>query len=142
MPYIDLTKNENDIKLKVVDQGDGTYSLSTAITVSGSGTTVVIAPTEVISGAKSGQVSLSGAGTAIPLHPSLALGCPVLIKAKTTNTGLVYVGNDGANSVSNTTGFVLAAGDLAIFDRVENLNTVYGVAAVAGEGICWLAMDV
>ena len=39
MTYIDLNLDAQDIKLKVVDNGDGTYSLVT-ITLSGGGTTI------------------------------------------------------------------------------------------------------
>lgn len=139
MAYIDLNLKENDIKLAVVNNGDGTYSLATT-TASGSGVTVN--PITVIAGAKTGQVTLSGSGVVMPIYPDLALNCPVIIKAKTTNTDLVYIGNDGSNTVSSSTGFALAASELLVYDNVSNLNKIYGTAVVAGEGIYWSAMDV
>lgn len=142
MSYIDLSLKENPIRLAVVDNGDGTYSLSTAITISGSGVTVAISPPTVIAGAKTGQTTLSGSGVAMPISPDLPINCSLTVKAKTTNTGLIYVGNDGNNTVSNSTGFVLAAGDVIVYDNVSNLNKIYGTAAVAGEGICWAVLDI
>ena len=74
--------------------------------------------------ALSGQTAVTTAGTVAALGSQQIAG-PILVKALTTNTGLVYVGNDGASDVTSANGYPLAAGDQFIFDHIANLSNVY-----------------
>ncbi|HSF80932.1 MAG TPA: hypothetical protein VLA49_06840 [Anaerolineales bacterium] len=91
--------------------------------------------------ALSGQKTVTTAGTAVALGSQQIAG-PLLVKAKTTNTDLVYVGNDGAGDVSSSNGFPLAAGDVVILAHVGDLANVYVDSAVNGEGVAWLALNI
>jgi hypothetical protein len=51
------------------------------------------------------------------------------------------IGNDGASDVTTANGFQLSAGEIIILDHVADLSNVYVDAAVNGEGVCWLALD-
>ncbi len=87
----------------------------------------------------SGQKAVAAAGTEEALGSGVVNG-PVLVKALTTNTGLVYLGNvDGA--VSSATGLPLAAGEVMIFNNVGNLGSILVDAAVNGEGVAWIALE-
>lgn len=90
--------------------------------------------------ALSGQNTVAAAGTAEQLG-SQVIDAGLLVKALTTNTGLVYVGNDGAGDVSSTNGYPLAAGDQIIFEHVSNLKHIWVDSAVNGEGVAWLALE-
>ena len=64
----------------------------------------------------SGQTTVAAAGTEVVLGTGLING-PLMVKALTTNGGLVYVGNvDGA--VSSALGMPMAAGDVVIYNQV------------------------
>ncbi len=91
--------------------------------------------------ALSGQTAVTTAGTAVALGSQQIAG-PILVKALTANTGLVYVGNDGASDVTSANGYPLAAGDQVIFDHVANLSNVYVDSAVNGEGVAWIALNI
>ena len=90
--------------------------------------------------ATSGQTAVTTAGTAV----RLATNQPCVwayVKALNANTGLVFLGNDGAEDVSSSTGFQLAAGEVIYVDWNEglgNLNTFWLDSAVSGEGVCWI----
>ena len=88
----------------------------------------------------SGRKVVATAGTALALG-SQAVDAPLLVKALTTNTGLVYVGNDGAGDVTSANGYPLAAGDQVIFELVNNLSDIILDSAVNGEGAAWLILD-
>lgn len=89
--------------------------------------------------ALSGQKTVTTAGTEVILGDQ-EVGAPLMVKALTTNTGLVYVGNTGAGAVSSSTGMPLAAGDVLLFDFVTRLNNIWVDSAVNGEGVAWLAL--
>ena len=89
----------------------------------------------------SGNKTVTAAGTAVALGTQTING-PVVVKALTTNTGLVYIGNDGNNDVDSNTGMSLAAGDSAVFYFVGCLSSIYVDAAVNGEGVRWLNLTV
>ena len=91
--------------------------------------------------AASGQNTVAVAGTAEALGTQQIAG-PLAVKALTTNTDLIYIGNDGAGDVSSANGFQLAAGEVIIFDHVSNLSAIYIDAAVNGEGVSWLTLDI
>lgn len=84
----------------------------------------------------SGVVTVTTAGTAVQ-GGSVALSGGVLVKALSTNTGLAYVGNDGAGDVASTNGFELSPGDM-VYLNVDNLNKLWFDTAVNGEKLCWL----
>ncbi len=70
----------------------------------------------------------------------MAICGPVAIKALTTNTDLMYVGNvDG--DVGSANGLPLAAGDVIIINSVGNLADIWIDSVVDGEGVAWLALS-
>ena len=91
--------------------------------------------------ALSGQNTVAAHGTAEALG-SQAINGPLMVKALTTNTDLVYIGNDGAGDVAAANGLPLSAGDVVIFEWVGNLGSLMLDSAVDGEGAAWLALDV
>ena len=89
--------------------------------------------------ALSGQKTVTTAGTEVVLGDQ-QIGAPLMVKALTTNTGLVYVG-ESASGVSSSTGMPLAAGDVVIFEFVGQLGALWVDSAVNGEGVAWLALS-
>jgi len=87
----------------------------------------------------SGRTTVAAAGSAVPLSFGM-VNAPVMVKAPYTNTGYIYVGNDGAGDVSSTTGISLLAGDSIVFYNVTNLSFVMIDASVAGEGVAWCVL--
>ena len=84
----------------------------------------------------SGQITVTTAGTEVQ-GPNISLPNGVWIKALAANTGKMYIGNNGDGTVSDTTGFELAAGQL-IQIQVANLKDIWVDASVNGEKVCWL----
>jgi hypothetical protein len=91
--------------------------------------------------ALSGQQTVTTAGTAVPLGTQ-AIGGPLAVKALAANTGVVVIGCDGAGDVTTSNGFQLAAGEVIIFNHAAHLGNIWVDAAVNGEGVCWLALDI
>lgn len=89
----------------------------------------------------SGQKTIAAAGTAEALGEA-PVGGPLLVKALAANTGKVYVGNDGAGDVSSTNGFELSPGDPVVFQFVSNLANIRVDAAVNGEGVSWICLEI
>ena len=89
----------------------------------------------------SGQNTVAAAGTAEALGSQIING-PIMVKALDTNTGVVAVGNDGANDVTVSNGMRLEAGDAIIFEFVGNLASIWIDSAVNGEGVAWLQLYV
>lgn len=89
----------------------------------------------------SGQKVVTTAGDAVPLGTDQT-DSAVLVKALDTNTGVVALGNDGANDVTVSNGYRLSAGEQMIFDKVDNLAAIYLDSAVDGEGVSWIKLDV
>jgi hypothetical protein len=89
--------------------------------------------------ALSGQTTVTTAGTEVVLG-SQQIGAPLMVKALTTNTGLVYVG-ESAGALSSSTGMPLAAGEVVIFEFVGQLGALWVDSAVNGEGVAWLALS-
>ena len=76
------------------------------------------------------QVTVTTAGTAVQgaaTHPGW-----YAIKAHPNNTGKGYVGNDGADDVSATTGYILDPGE-QIPMLLESLSDIWFDTAVSGE---------
>jgi len=59
----------------------------------------------------------------------------VLVKAKSTNTGIIYVGN--SSGVTSSTGFELLAGE-AVLVPVNNSNLIYCIASASSQAVCLL----
>lgn len=90
---------------------------------------------------RSGQTTVTTAGTEVPLSSSgVVADGPVSIRALSTNTGKMYIGNDGAGAVSSTSGYELSAGDQLILSYVGALDTIMVDASVNGEKVCWLCL--
>jgi hypothetical protein len=88
------------------------------------------------SSAISGQITIATAGVAVQ-GPDATLTNGVYVRAMSTNTGLVYVGNDGANDVSSTNGYELASGQ-SILLQVDNISDIWFDASISGDKVCWL----
>lgn len=91
--------------------------------------------------ALSGQKSVTTAGAAVALGTQ-PIGGHLAVKALAANTGVVVVGCDGAGDVTTANGFQLSAGEVIIFNHVAHLGDIWVDAAVNGEGVCWLALDI
>lgn len=89
----------------------------------------------------SGQTTVTTAGTAVPLGSQSIVG-PLMVKALDTNTAIVALGNDGANDVTTSNGLRLSAGEVIVFEYVGHLSSLYLDAAVSGEGVAWLALNI
>lgn len=94
------------------------------------------APNVSTATAISGQITVSNAGTAVQ-GSSVALTNGVWIKALAGNTGVVYVGNDGAGDVTSSNGFQLDKGDIILI-QVANLNELWFDSATNNDKFCWL----
>jgi hypothetical protein len=83
-------------------------------------------------------VNVAAAGTAQPLSATSIPASRVLVTAKSSNTGSVYLGAENVNSTSY--GVILAAGDAQPLDAVSELN-VYDLSKIFidadnnGEGV-------
>ncbi len=88
----------------------------------------------------SGQKTVTTAGTAVALG-TLQVDEAIYIKALDTNTGVVAVGNDGADDVTVSNGLRLLAGEGVIINHVDNLAAIYVDSAVNGEGVSWIKLD-
>jgi hypothetical protein len=86
--------------------------------------------------AVSGQITVTTAGTAVQ-GGNVELSNGVYVKALAGNTGVVYVGNDGAGDVAAGNGFQLSAGEVVPV-QVSNLNQLWFDAATNGDKFCWL----
>jgi len=89
--------------------------------------------------ALSGQKTVTTAGTEVALGDQ-QIGAPLMVKALTTNTSLVYVG-ESSGGVSSSTGMPLDAGEVVIFEFVGQLGAIWVDSAVNGEGVAWLALS-
>lgn len=89
----------------------------------------------------SGQVSVTTAGTAVALGAGWING-PLMVKALSSNSGSIAVGNDGSGDVTTSNGLLLAAGEALIFDFVGELGAIRIDAENDGEGAAWLALNV
>lgn len=88
----------------------------------------------------SGLKTVTTAGTAVVLG-SVVINGPIIIKALTTNTGLMYVGNVSGD-VASTNGLPLLPGDTVVFNQVGDLSSIWIDSAVNGEGVAWAALNV
>lgn len=84
-----------------------------------------------------GVVNVTTAGTRVRLAVDQACK-EVLIIAKRTNAGFIYVGNASVSSTAY--GAELAAGE-AVTIPIKNLNLVYIDASVSGEGVSYVGVQ-
>ena len=89
----------------------------------------------------SGQKTVTAAGTEEALG-NMPINGPLLVKALTTNTGLIYLGKAADGTVGSSSGFVLAAAQEVAFTWVANLSSLLVDSAVNGEGVCWILLNV
>ena len=88
----------------------------------------------------SGVITISTAGTAVQGTDVGSWGGAnggFFIKGLAGNTGVTYVGNDGAGDVASGNGFELSK-DQIIYVQASNLNELWFDAAESGDKICWL----
>jgi len=90
--------------------------------------------------AKSGKITVAAAGSAVALGTQTING-PLAVKALAGNSGLVYLGDDGSGDVNSSSGFELSAKEEIRLDYVGSLASIMLDAAVNGEGVCWLALN-
>ena len=115
----------------LVDSGSGTD----ATVQLADGTSIVVSGVTLPAAIRHGQTVVASAGTEVTLTTTQAIVTGVIVKALSTNTDLMYV---GANPVTSSTGFELAAGE-QVFIAVADLTTVWIDSAVNGEGVSWIA---
>lgn len=84
----------------------------------------------------SGQTNVATAGTQVVLGPATTIKS-VTVKAKHTNTGLIFV---GASTVDSATGFILSAGDSVSVD-IDDLSDVWIDSSVNGEGVSYIYVN-
>jgi hypothetical protein len=92
--------------------------------------------------ALAGQKTVTTAGTAVVLGSSQQINGPLMVKALDTNTGVVAIGNDGANDVTVSNGLRLLKSEAVVFDFVGNIASLWIDSAVNGEGVSWIALNV
>ena len=90
--------------------------------------------------ATSGQKSVTTAGTAVRLADNQPCAA-VMVKALQTNTGYMYIGNDGAGDVTSANGYQLDAND-SVYLEVDNLSQLWVDCSVNGESVCWILVVV
>lgn len=120
-----------------------TASNATAVKVDGSAVTQPVSGTVSANATPvasttiyNGKKTVTTAGTRVTLAASQAVKS-VVIKALSTNTGFIYVG-DG--SVASTTGFQLQAGETVSLD-IANLATVNLDSSVNAEGVTYIGTN-
>ena len=87
---------------------------------------------------KSGQLTVSDS---VATQFSNISVITVVLKAHPDNTDTVWVGNDGSDSISSTTGFPLVGGEMVIINFDGNLKELFALAEVNNEKVCWLVVD-
>jgi hypothetical protein len=90
----------------------------------------------------SGQKVVTTAGTAVILAATQVVNGPVMVKALDTNTGVIAIGNDGANDVTVSNGLRLLPGEGVVLEFVGDLCSLWIDSAVSGEGVSWLVLNV
>lgn len=91
----------------------------------------------------SGQTTVTTAGTEVVLAAAgTRANGPVRVRALSTNTGKMYVGNAGDGTVASTTGYELSAGEDVTFVYVGDLSSIMVDSSVNGEKVCWAILEV
>jgi len=84
----------------------------------------------------SGVQTVTTAGTRVALASTTAIKS-VTVRAKSVNTGLIYV---GSSIVASSNGFQLSAGETVSID-IDNLSKVYIDSAVNEEGVSFIYLS-
>ena len=84
----------------------------------------------------SGVQTVATAGSRVALASTTAIKS-VTVRAKSVNTGLIYV---GSSIVASSNGFQLSAGETVSID-IDNLSKVYIDSAVNGEGVSYVYLS-
>jgi len=87
----------------------------------------------------SGQKAVTTAGTAVVLGTEVIQG-GLMVKALAANTGLVFIGNDGADDVAAANGMQLTAKEEIVFPWISGLENLWIDSAVNGEGVAWIRL--
>lgn len=87
---------------------------------------------------KTGQIIVS---SSTPTRFTSIAAITVVLKSHPTNTNVVWVGNDGNDSVNSMSGFPVDVGESIIINLDGNINELYALAEVNGEKICWIIVD-
>jgi len=82
-----------------------------------------------------GQTVVTTAGTAVKILSTDEGDYTLIIKALSTNTGLIYVGN---SDVDSTNGFELSAKEEAIIVIKEGSMDIYIDSSINGEGVSYI----
>jgi len=90
--------------------------------------------------AKSGKKTVTTAGTEEKLG-TIQVNAGVMVKALIANTGTIYIGNAGDDTVASTTGLELLKQETVILDWVGNLGSIWIDASVNGEGVSWIVLN-
>ena len=85
---------------------------------------------------RSGQVTVAAAGTAQQVSTDNSERV-YRLRAHPSNTGIVSIGNDGADDVTVSNGFILDKADPPIFFR-GNLSELYVDVVTNDDKLCWL----
>lgn len=83
----------------------------------------------------SGQLTISATAQALGEG---SINGPMLIRAKSDNSGVVYLGD---STVDSNTGFIIEAGDAVIIDSISSLDHLYAVGT-ASDVISFLALEI
>lgn len=89
--------------------------------------------------ARSAQVTVTTAGTAVT-GPDIA-GSWWYVKGLSTNTGSVFVGNDGSGDVTSSNGFELTTSGGPVMLFASNLQQLVFDAANNGDKACIIAVE-
>lgn len=84
-----------------------------------------------------GQKNVTTAGTRVALTSGSQAYKKITIVAKTTNTGLIYIGDV---TVDSTHGLILPAGGCSPDLEFVNTNAIYIDSSVNGEGVSWVGV--
>jgi hypothetical protein len=86
---------------------------------------------------KSGQLTLTTAGTVYSFASS-SINDGVYIVAPLTNTGIVYIGDNGLGTITTTSGYPLNSGDQIILWNIGNISDVKCIGTVSGDKLAYL----
>ena len=88
----------------------------------------------------SGSITISGSSAAVPLGTGTCQKA-IWIHASASNGGVIYIGNDGNDTVSATTGFSMDAGDTIVLDYVKKLEQVYVHASAGSQVVSYIEVE-
>lgn len=84
---------------------------------------------------RSGQITVTG----VTKFPNIWC-ITIAIKAHPDNTDTIWIGNDGNDTLASTSGYPINPGEAIIINAEGNINTLYAVADVSDEKLCWIVI--